>query len=71
MQTPLPHLLGDGFNRLDARTPASGLGTFTPGLSVDAPLIPPRPGSALPGWDSTRTGNSRSAAALRAAADLL
>ncbi|WP_028802718.1 hypothetical protein [Streptomyces sp. 142MFCol3.1] len=44
VRTPLPHVLGDGFEHVGVDAPAAGLRTLTPGLSLDAPLGPPNPG---------------------------
>ncbi|MGW3460858.1 hypothetical protein ACWDE9_15235 [Streptomyces olivaceoviridis] len=53
-RAPLPHLLGDGFDHLDADAPAGDLRALAPGLSLDAPLTAPDgnnfglPGAKLP-----------------------
>jgi hypothetical protein len=44
-RTPIPHILGDGFDHLGLGAPAADLTTMTPGLSLDAPLTAPRNGS--------------------------
>lgn len=44
VRTPLPHVLGDGFDHVAVGTPASDLHTLAPGLTLDAPLTPPGPG---------------------------
>ena len=41
VRTPLPHILGDGFDHLDVGAPAADLRTLTPGLSLDTPLTSP------------------------------
>ncbi|MFG2605847.1 hypothetical protein ACGFT2_20230 [Streptomyces sp. NPDC048514] len=41
-RSPLPHVLGDGFDHVDVDAPASDLRALTPGLSLDAPLTAPR-----------------------------
>ncbi|MEV5787610.1 hypothetical protein AB0L42_42665 [Streptomyces sp. NPDC052287] len=43
VRTPLPHLLGEGFDHLGLDAPAADLATLPPGLSLDAPLIAPNP----------------------------
>jgi len=43
VRTPLPHVLGDGFDHLGVGAPAADLRTLTPGLSVDTPFTPPHP----------------------------
>ncbi|MFD4522449.1 hypothetical protein ACFWP7_00625 [Streptomyces sp. NPDC058470] len=43
VHTPLPHVLGDGFDHLGVGAPAADLRTLTPGLSLDTPLTPPNP----------------------------
>jgi hypothetical protein len=40
-RTPLPHILGDGFDHLGVGAPAADLRTLTPGLSTDTPLTAP------------------------------
>jgi hypothetical protein len=40
-RTPLPHVLGDGFDHLGVGAPAAGLRALTPGLSLDTPLTAP------------------------------
>lgn len=41
VRTPLPHILGDGFDHLGVGAPAADLKTLTPGLSLDTPLTAP------------------------------
>ncbi|MES4890264.1 hypothetical protein [Streptomyces sp. NPDC096012] len=41
-RSPLPHVLGDGFDHVGVDAPASDLRALAPGLSVDAPLTAPR-----------------------------
>ncbi|MFC9633020.1 hypothetical protein ACFTY8_28070 [Streptomyces mirabilis] len=43
LRTPLPNLLGHGFDHLGADAPAADLTTLTPGLAVDTPLGAPNP----------------------------
>lgn len=43
VRTPLPHLVGHGFDHLGADAPAADLTTLTPGLSLDTPLSAPNP----------------------------
>ncbi|MFD9330207.1 hypothetical protein [Streptomyces sp. NPDC060065] len=43
VRTPLPHVLGDGFDHLGVGAPAADLRTLTPGLSLDTPLTAPNP----------------------------
>ncbi|MEU9158578.1 hypothetical protein AB0D59_50670 [Streptomyces sp. NPDC048417] len=43
LRTPLPHVLGDGYDHIDVGTPASGLRALTPGLALVAPLTAPDP----------------------------
>ncbi|MEU3945609.1 hypothetical protein [Streptomyces sp. NPDC029526] len=47
VRSPLPHLLGDGSDRIGVDAPAADLRTLTPGLAVDAPLT--RPAAESPG----------------------
>ncbi|MET9893715.1 hypothetical protein ABZZ47_26600 [Streptomyces sp. NPDC006465] len=50
VRTPLPHVLGDGFDHLGLAAPAADLRTLTPGLSLDSPLGAPNPDHlGLPG----------------------
>lgn len=46
VRSPLPHLLGDGSDRLGVDLPAADLRTLSPGLAVDAPLTRPAADSA-------------------------
>ncbi|MEV4444860.1 hypothetical protein [Streptomyces mirabilis] len=43
LRTPLPNLLGHGFDHLGADAPAADLTTLTPGLAADTPLSAPNP----------------------------
>ncbi|MFG2117772.1 hypothetical protein [Streptomyces sp. NPDC048710] len=43
LRTPLPHVLGDGLDRVGVGAPASDLRTLGPGLALDAPLTQPNP----------------------------
>ncbi|MEU7422884.1 hypothetical protein [Streptomyces sp. NPDC040750] len=53
-RSPLPHVLGDGFDHIGVDAPATDLRALAPGLSVDAPLTAPRadnfglPGTKIP-----------------------
>ncbi|MDW4909598.1 hypothetical protein RB628_30730 [Streptomyces sp. ADMS] len=40
-ETPLPQVVGKGFDEAGASVPAADLRTLTPGLSVDTPLTAP------------------------------
>lgn len=40
-RSPLPHVLGDGFDHAGVDAPASDLRALSPGVSVDAPLTAP------------------------------
>ncbi|MFF9405719.1 hypothetical protein ACF1B0_09285 [Streptomyces anandii] len=42
---PLAHVLDDGFDHVAVDAPASELRALSPGLSMDAPLTAPKPGS--------------------------
>lgn len=42
-ETPLPQVVGKGFDEAGASVPAADLRTLTPGLSVDTPLTAPNP----------------------------
>lgn len=42
-ETPLPQVVGKGFEEAGASVPAADLRTLTPGLSVDTPLTAPNP----------------------------
>jgi hypothetical protein len=42
-ETPLPRLVGEGFERVGLDAPAADLRTLTPGLNVDTPLTAPDP----------------------------
>ncbi|GGN54653.1 hypothetical protein GCM10011579_013940 [Streptomyces albiflavescens] len=42
VHTPLPHVLGDGFDHFGVGAPAADLRTLTPGLSLDTPLTAPK-----------------------------
>lgn len=46
LRTPLPHLVGQGFDHLSLDAPASALRAVSPGLAAEAPLTPPDPGNA-------------------------
>ncbi|MFE7645621.1 hypothetical protein [Streptomyces phaeoluteigriseus] len=54
MRSPLPEVLGDGFNHVGLDVPASDVRTLGPGLALDAPLTAPNadrfglPGLQLP-----------------------
>lgn len=43
VRTPLPHVLGDGFDHLGLPAPAADLRTLTPGASLNGPLSAPNP----------------------------
>ncbi|WP_432055442.1 hypothetical protein [Streptomyces sp. bgisy022] len=45
LRSPVPHLLGDGSDRIGVDVPAADLRTLTPGLAVDPPLTRPAAGS--------------------------
>ncbi|UUU33863.1 hypothetical protein JIX56_30695 [Streptomyces sp. CA-210063] len=48
-ESPLPRVVGKGFERATLSAPAADLKTLTPGLSLDAPLTAPDPeASSLP-----------------------
>ncbi|MFM9457365.1 hypothetical protein [Streptomyces europaeiscabiei] len=48
-ETPLPRIVGEGFERVGVDAPAADLRTLTPGLNVDTPLTAPDPaGLGLP-----------------------
>ncbi|MCT9005080.1 hypothetical protein ACWGKW_07920 [Streptomyces sp. NPDC054766] len=50
VRTPLPYVLGDGFDHLGLSAPAADLRTLTPGASLDGPLGAPNPDRlGLPG----------------------
>ena len=42
-ETPLPRIVGEGFERVGVDAPAADLRTLTPGLNVDTPLTAPNP----------------------------
>ena len=46
LRTPLPHLVGPGFDHLSLDAPASALRAVSPGLAAEAPLTPPDAGNA-------------------------
>ncbi|WLW54896.1 hypothetical protein [Streptomyces sp. YU58] len=57
LRAPLPHLLGDDFDHVAVEAPVSDLRTLGPGLSVDAPLTPPKPENfGLPGTKLPQVG---------------
>uniref|UniRef100_A0AAU3HZ87 Secreted protein n=1 Tax=Streptomyces sp. NBC_01393 TaxID=2903851 RepID=A0AAU3HZ87_9ACTN len=50
VRTPLPHMVGNGFEHLGLSAPAADLRTLTPGVSLDGPLGAPDPDHlGLPG----------------------
>jgi hypothetical protein len=71
LSTPVPHLLGEGFDHVGVDAPASHLRTLAPGLSLDAPLTPPDPDRfGLPDLKLPRAGVLAPALQTVPAADL-